>query len=152
MVERACRLFDEVVLATVRNPQKSEPLFDLEERKQMLEEATTHLIGRPGGPHEPPWWSHGVAHDVGASAIVKGLRAVSDFESELQMAQMNRQLSGVEDHLHPRHQRHSPLLHRLAAVAARWPASAATSRPSSRPAGGQAPGGEVRRRRLPPHR
>jgi pantetheine-phosphate adenylyltransferase len=37
-----------------------------------------------------------VAHDVGASAIVKGLRAVSDFENELQMAQMNRQLSGIE--------------------------------------------------------
>ena len=56
-----------------------------------------------------------VARDVGASAIVKGLRAVSDFENELQMAQMNRQLSGVETDLHP--DQLDPLVHRVQAAA-----------------------------------
>jgi len=94
VVERAGRLFDEVVVATLRNPQKAEPLFSLEEREEMLKEALAHL------PNvrivSVSKLVVNVAHDVGASAIVKGLRAVSDFENELQMAQMNRQLSGIE--------------------------------------------------------
>jgi pantetheine-phosphate adenylyltransferase len=94
VVERAARLFDDVVVATLRNPQKAEPLFTLAEREEMLKEALAHL-----GNVRIVSVSKlvvDVAHDVGASAIVKGLRAVSDFESELQMAQMNRQLSGIE--------------------------------------------------------
>ena len=94
MVERAGRLFDDVVVATLRNPQKAEPLFSLAEREEMLKEALAHL------PNvrivSVSKLVVDVAHDVGASAIVKGLRAVSDFENELQMAQMNRQLSGIE--------------------------------------------------------
>jgi len=94
VVERAGRLFDEVVVAVLRNPQKAEPLFTLTEREEMLREATVHLpnvriVAVTTLVVE-------VARDVGASAIVKGLRAVSDFENELQMAQMNRQLSGIE--------------------------------------------------------
>jgi len=94
VVERAARLFDDVVVATLRNPQKAEPLFNLAEREEMLKEALAHL-----GNVRIVSVSKlvvDVAHDVGASAIVKGLRAVSDFENELQMAQMNRQLSGIE--------------------------------------------------------
>jgi pantetheine-phosphate adenylyltransferase len=94
VVERAARLFDDVVVATLRNPQKAEPLFTLAEREEMLKEALAHL-----GNVRIVSVSKlvvDVAHDVGASAIVKGLRAVSDFENELQMAQMNRQLSGIE--------------------------------------------------------
>jgi pantetheine-phosphate adenylyltransferase len=94
VVERAGRLFDDVVVATLRNPQKAEPLFSLAEREEMLKEALAHL------PNvrivSVSKLVVDVAHDVGASAIVKGLRAVSDFENELQMAQMNRQLSGIE--------------------------------------------------------
>jgi pantetheine-phosphate adenylyltransferase len=94
VVERAARLFDDVVVATLRNPQKAEPLFTLAEREEMLKDALAHL------PNvrivSVAKLVVDVAHDVGASAIVKGLRAVSDFENELQMAQMNRQLSGIE--------------------------------------------------------
>ncbi len=94
VVERAGRLFDDVVVAALRNPQKAEPLFNLAEREEMLKEALAHL------PNvrivSVSKLVVDVAHDVGASAIVKGLRAVSDFENELQMAQMNRQLSGIE--------------------------------------------------------
>ena len=94
VVERAGRLFDDVVVATLRNPQKAEPLFNLAEREEMLKEALVHL------PNvrivSVSKLVVDVAHDVGASAIVKGLRAVSDFENELQMAQMNRQLSGID--------------------------------------------------------
>ncbi|MHB8329535.1 MAG: pantetheine-phosphate adenylyltransferase [Acidimicrobiales bacterium] len=94
VVERAGRLFDEVVVAVLRNPQKAEPLFTLAEREEMLREAVVHL------PNvrivSVSTLVVNVARDVGASAIVKGLRAVSDFENELQMAQMNRQLSGIE--------------------------------------------------------
>jgi pantetheine-phosphate adenylyltransferase len=94
VVERAGRLFDEVVVAVLRNPQKAEPLFTLGEREEMLREATVHLANVRIVSVSTLVVE--VAHEVGASAIVKGLRAVSDFENELQMAQMNRQLSGIE--------------------------------------------------------
>ena len=94
IVERASRLFDEVVVAALRNPQKSTALFDLTERKEMLEEVTAHLpMVRIVSVST---LLVNVARDVGASAIVRGLRAVSDFETEMQMAQMNHHLSGVE--------------------------------------------------------
>ena len=61
-----------------------------------------------------------VARDVGATAIVKGLRAVSDFESELQMAQMNRSLSGVETLFIPTSSSHSFIASRLLREVARY--------------------------------
>ena len=94
VVERAAGLFDEVVVAILRNPQKAEPLFTLPEREEMLREAVAHLANTRIVSVSTLVVE--VARDVGASAIVKGLRAVSDFENELQMAQMNRQLSGIE--------------------------------------------------------
>jgi pantetheine-phosphate adenylyltransferase len=94
IIERAAGLFDEVVVATMRNPQKADALFSLEERKAMLEESTGHLPNVRIVLMETLVVN--VAREVGASAIVKGLRAVSDFESEMQMAQMNEQLSGIE--------------------------------------------------------
>jgi pantetheine-phosphate adenylyltransferase len=118
VVERASLLFDEVVVAAVRNPQKSNPLFGLEERKEMLEEATAHV------PHvrivSMSTLVVNVARDVGASAIVKGLRAVSDFENELQMAQMNRQLSGVETVFIPTSSKHSFIASKLLREVARF--------------------------------
>ena len=94
IVERASRLFDEVVVAAVRNPQKGAQLFDLEERQALLEEVTAHLSSVSIVAMST--LTVFVARDVGADAIIRGLRAVSDFEAEMQMAQMNNHLSGVE--------------------------------------------------------
>ncbi len=94
VVERAARLFNEVVIAALRNPQKSQGLFDLETRRQMVEESVDHLENVSFITMSK--LTVEVASDVGASVIVRGLRVVSDFENELQMAQMNRQLSGIE--------------------------------------------------------
>ena len=118
VVERAARLFDEVVVAVVRNPQKSEPLFNLDERQEMLEEVLEHLPGV--GIVSVSTLVVNVARDVGASAIVKGLRAVSDFENELQMAQMNRQLSGVETIFIPTSSTHSFVASKLLREVARY--------------------------------
>jgi pantetheine-phosphate adenylyltransferase len=111
IVERAARLFDRVVVAAMRNPQKGEPLFDLEDRKAMLEESLAHLPNV-----EITSLSKlvvDVAREVGASIIVKGLRAVSDFENELQMAQMNQALSGLDTLFIPTASSHSFLASRL---------------------------------------
>jgi pantetheine-phosphate adenylyltransferase len=94
VVERSSQLFDEVVVACLRNPQKAEALFSSEERVDMISEAVVQqsnvrIVSVSQLVVE-------VARDVGASAIVRGLRAISDFENELQMAQVNRQLSGIE--------------------------------------------------------
>ena len=93
IIESASKFFDEVVVAAVRNPQKGEPLFSLTERQDLIAEATAHLDNI-----RITMFSSLVvdlAREVGADFIVKGLRVVSDFESELMMAQMNRQVSGV---------------------------------------------------------
>ncbi len=94
IIGTAARLFDEVVVAAMRNPQKGEPLFTLEERREMLDESVAHF----GNVRVTMFASLVVdlAREEGADFIVKGLRAVSDFESELQMAQMNQKISGVD--------------------------------------------------------
>lgn len=94
IIEKASRLFDSVVVAAMRNPQKGEPLFSLDERRSMLIESVAHLPNV-----EVTMFGSLVvdlAREVEADFIVKGLRAVSDFESELQMAQMNHKISGVD--------------------------------------------------------
>ncbi len=94
IVETASRLFDRVVVAAMRNPQKGEPLFSLDQRQELIEDSLAHLDNV-----EVTMFSSLVvdlARDVGADMIVRGLRAVSDFESELQMAQMNKSISGVD--------------------------------------------------------
>jgi pantetheine-phosphate adenylyltransferase len=94
IIERASRHFDEVVVAVIRNPQKTQSLFTLQERQEMLAECTAHLS------NIRIEFFKGLlvefARDHGADAIVKGLRAVSDFDYELQMAQMNQRLSGID--------------------------------------------------------
>jgi pantetheine-phosphate adenylyltransferase len=118
VVERAAHIFDEIVVAAIRNPQKSEALFDLEERREMIAESCAHI------PHvrivSIATLLVNVARDVEATAIVKGLRAVSDFESELQMAQMNRSLSGVETLFIPTSSDHSFIASRLLREVARY--------------------------------
>ncbi|MFN8025268.1 MAG: pantetheine-phosphate adenylyltransferase [Acidimicrobiia bacterium] len=94
IIERTARHFDDVIVAVIRNPQKTQSLFTLEERQEMLSEVLAHL------PNVHIEFFKGLlvefAKDRGAEAIVKGLRAVSDFDYELQMAQMNQKLSGID--------------------------------------------------------
>jgi pantetheine-phosphate adenylyltransferase len=91
--ERASAHFDEVVVAILVNPAKK-GMFDLEERIAMIEEATTHL------PNLRVEAGQGLVVDFvtshGMTAIVKGLRTDTDFEFELQMAQMNKHIAGVD--------------------------------------------------------
>ncbi len=118
VVERAALIFDEIVVAAIRNPQKSEVLFDLDERREMIAESLAHLKNVRIVSISTLLVK--VARDVNATAIVKGLRAVSDFESELQMAQMNRSLSGVETLFIPSSSTHSFIASRLIREVARY--------------------------------
>ena len=93
IVERASRLFDTVVVAVVENPAK-EPLFAPEERVTMLKEAVAGLANVEVESFSGLLVDYAARRD--AKIIVKGLRAVSDFDYELQMAQMNHHLAGVE--------------------------------------------------------
>ena len=118
VVETASRLFDHVVVASVRNPQKGEPLFSLEERQELIAATFSHLDNV-----EVTQFASLVvdlARDVGASFIVKGLRAISDFEVELQMAQMNQQISGVDTLFLPTTSKHSFLASKLIREIARF--------------------------------
>lgn len=93
IVETAAKLFDRVIVAAMRNPSKTNSLLSLEERERVLNETFEHLDNV-----EITSFSSLVvdlAQELEADFIVKGLRAVSDFESELQMAQMNQAISGV---------------------------------------------------------
>lgn len=89
VVERAARHFDRVVIAVVRNPGKN-PLFEHEERAALLKESLDHLKNVEVVIHDGLLVD--LAREMGAGVVVKGLRAVSDLEYELQMAQMNATL------------------------------------------------------------
>ena len=94
IIERTSRYFDEVIVAVISNPQKTEALFTLDEREEMLRDLTTHLDNVRVMSFAGLLVDFAKEH--GADAIVKGLRAVSDFDYELQMAQMNQRLSGID--------------------------------------------------------
>src|SRR3954451_23943909 len=94
IIERTARHFDDVIVAVSRNPQKSQSLFDLDVRQEMLREGTEHLANVRIELFTGLLVDF--AHERGALAIVKGLRAISDFDYELQMAQMNQQLKGID--------------------------------------------------------
>src|SRR3990172_5513756 len=87
VIERAARVFGEVIVAVAPNPTK-EPFFSVEERIEMLEEATSHISNVRVDAFEGLLVDY--VRSQGARVIVKGLRAVSDFEVEFQMALMNR--------------------------------------------------------------
>ena len=93
IVARAAKVFDSVIVAVLVNPGK-EPLFTLEERLALLDDATADIQGVEIDSFDGLLVDY--ARQRGVSAIVKGLRAVSDFDYELQMAQMNYRLAGVE--------------------------------------------------------
>jgi pantetheine-phosphate adenylyltransferase len=91
--ERTAAQFDEVVVAVLVNPSKS-GMFTVEERIELIRESTTHL------PNLRAESGSGLVVDFarsrGLTAIVKGLRTGMDFEYEIQMAQMNRHIAGVD--------------------------------------------------------
>lgn len=89
LVERASRLFDHVIIAVAASPKKN-PLFPLEQRVELAREVTKHLPNV-----EVVGFSTLLAHfakEQNANVFLRGLRAVSDFEYEFQMAGMNRKL------------------------------------------------------------
>jgi len=90
LIERAARLFDRVIVAVAASPKKN-PLFSLEQRVQLAQEVTAHLPNV-----EVVGFSNLLVHFVkqqNANILLRGLRAVSDFEYEFQLANMNRQLA-----------------------------------------------------------
>lgn len=89
IISRAAMMFDEVLIAVARNSTKT-PLFTIDERVEMLTEVCAPLPNVTITTFEGLLVEFARTHDV--IAIVKGLRAVSDFEYELQMALMNRRL------------------------------------------------------------
>jgi pantetheine-phosphate adenylyltransferase len=93
IIGRTSTTFDQVVVAVLENPAK-QPLFTLEERIAMLQDVCTDLPNVRVGSFNGLLVDYAKAQ--GPSVIVKGLRAVSDYEFEIQMAQMNHRLGGVE--------------------------------------------------------
>ncbi len=93
VVSRAAALYDELVVAVLVNPGKA-GLFPVAERMELLREAVADLPNVTVDSFEGLLVDYCRAHEI--PVIVKGLRAVSDFEYELQMAQMNRELAAIE--------------------------------------------------------
>jgi pantetheine-phosphate adenylyltransferase len=94
IIERGSKIFDEVIVAVFNNQSKS-PLFSVEERMELISESTKHI------PNVKVDSSDGLlidyAEQMNAQVILRGLRAVSDFEYEMQITAMNRKLdSNIE--------------------------------------------------------
>jgi pantetheine-phosphate adenylyltransferase len=94
LIHRGAKIFDELVVAILRNPEK-DPLFSVPERREMLEAMTENL------PNVHVDEFQGLLVDYArtrnAAAVLRGIRAISDYEYELQMALMNRKLDpGLE--------------------------------------------------------
>ncbi|HEY9908604.1 MAG TPA: pantetheine-phosphate adenylyltransferase [Thermosynechococcaceae cyanobacterium] len=90
IIERGCKLFDRVLVAVLRNPNKT-PLFTVAERIEQIHSATRHLSNVAVDSFEGLTVNY--AQMQGASALLRGLRVLSDFEMELQMAHTNKTLS-----------------------------------------------------------
>ncbi|AFS70934.1 pantetheine-phosphate adenylyltransferase [Exiguobacterium sp. KRL4] len=90
IIERAAPIFDEIIVAVLNNSSK-QPLFSVRERMELISEVTEHL------PHIKVDSFDGLlvdyAAEVGANVIVRGLRAVSDFEYEMQVASINKKMN-----------------------------------------------------------
>ncbi|HYR47330.1 MAG TPA: pantetheine-phosphate adenylyltransferase [Candidatus Polarisedimenticolia bacterium] len=91
VVDRALSIFDRVIVAVAANPEKRQPLFTVEERIKLIEES---LKGRSGVEVTSfKGLTVEFARSLGATTLIKGLRAYSDFDAELQQALMNRKLA-----------------------------------------------------------
>jgi pantetheine-phosphate adenylyltransferase len=90
VIQRATKLFDKVIVAVAQNESKS-PLFNLKERVALAKQATTHLPNVEVDSFEGLLVNY--VESRGGQAVVRGLRAISDFEFEFQLALMNRKLN-----------------------------------------------------------
>lgn len=94
LIERGSKIFDELVVAILRNPEK-DPLFSVADRRKMLEAMTAEFENVSVDTFDGLTVDYALRMD--ASAILRGIRAISDYEYELQMALMNRKLQpGLE--------------------------------------------------------
>jgi pantetheine-phosphate adenylyltransferase len=91
LIARGAKIVDELVVAILRNAEKGEPLFTVDERKEMIFEATRQF------KNVSVMTFNGLlvdfAREQGAAAVLRGIRAISDYEYEFQMAMMNRKLN-----------------------------------------------------------
>ncbi len=117
IIGRSAQLYDELVVAVFVNQAKTS-LFTVDERRELLEEVTADYgnvrIDRFEGLVVDYCRANGI------SVIVKGLRAVSDFDYELQMAQMNRGLAGIDTLFMPTNPEYSFLASSLVKEIAKW--------------------------------
>lgn len=90
LIHRGSKLFDKLIVAIARNLDKGEPLFSLPERKEMLEAMTSQLSNVSIDTFEGLLVSYCIKKN--ANAVLRGIRAISDYEFELQMALMNRKM------------------------------------------------------------
>lgn len=101
VIARAASLFDRLVVGVLVNPRK-QPLFELDERMAIIREALAESGAPEAGSVEVAGFDGltvDFAGQIGARFIIRGLRAISDFESELQMAHTNRKLAPAVDTL-----------------------------------------------------
>jgi pantetheine-phosphate adenylyltransferase len=90
LIQRGAKLFDHLIVAILNNPVKN-PLFTVEERVEMLQESTAALDNVSVATFDGLMVEF--ARQQGASAVLRGIRAISDYEYEFQMALMNRRLA-----------------------------------------------------------
>lgn len=90
IIERSCRLFERLVVAVLRNPNKT-PMFTVQERLNQIRLSTSHLSNMEVDSFDGLTVSY--ARIRQAHVLIRGLRAISDFEAELQMAHTNKTLS-----------------------------------------------------------
>ena len=91
MIQRGSRLFDRLIVSILRNETKEPPLFSAEERMEMLREVVRVYPNVGVDSFDGLLVDHAAAHS--ATVLLRGIRAISDYEYELQMALMNRRLS-----------------------------------------------------------
>ncbi|ABF39572.1 Phosphopantetheine adenylyltransferase [Candidatus Koribacter versatilis Ellin345] len=92
LIHRGAKIFDELVVAILRNPEK-DPLFTVPERREMLQEMTKNLPNVRVDEFQGLMVDY--ARSQGAAAVLRGIRAISDYEYEFQMALMNRKLDST---------------------------------------------------------
>jgi pantetheine-phosphate adenylyltransferase len=90
LIHRGCKLFDRLIVAIARNPDKGDALFDIDERMEMLKAMTADLDNVTVDAFEGLLMTYCIERN--ANAVLRGIRAVSDYEFELQMALMNRKI------------------------------------------------------------
>ncbi|MFL0199776.1 pantetheine-phosphate adenylyltransferase [Exiguobacterium acetylicum] len=129
IIERAVPIFDEIIVAVLNNSSK-QPLFSVQERMELIADVTSHL------PQIKVDSFNGLlvdyAAEVGATAIVRGLRAVSDFEYEMQVASINKKMNDqIETLFMMTNNQYSFLSSSIVKEAAKYGASVADLVPSS---------------------